>query len=461
MGGTALRISQADFYTPQLSYFHKQGLISSYGQGAIGVSIAVPLTAYCLNIQVRGDSSTAVYTDQDVELRYCRLSAEGDASAASSGRGSAYLNTCAISSAVQPAYAVTYSIVDLVSQPLYYPVKQGSYMDYVDSKNTFLLSSSLDGTTILESFSLLWERDPYEIDTKDLGFVTIQGYLELPFQGLGIEGDYPLELTIEVRDPSLPCIYEVSSYNNSLGQYTAFFFWDSYEPADGTVTLWRSDDNGESWYDYTNSENIEWSGDVLYYYYEEISDTALFKLEEKDSGFSNIAYIHTINGIISSGMGGDRNGTDRNTPEKTIPDEIDSSRTDSDKTDTNEIGSVCSVSDQTPASVSIFKSVPGIAQVGSADPGLTDDTTVLETSYVDDTGNSNGLDNSVSAESETAADTPAETSSGQNMQSQENNTAKPKTANRGFLYAAIILAVIGAMAMLGLLGLQFYKEQRK
>jgi hypothetical protein len=78
-GGTALRISQADStWRPNLDYFLSEGLIRSYGIGAVGVELGVPLDVYCLNIQTEGDGSVAVLASEGgADLYYCKLSASG------------------------------------------------------------------------------------------------------------------------------------------------------------------------------------------------------------------------------------------------------------------------------------------------------------------------------------------------------------------------------------------------
>jgi len=312
IGGTALRISQDDEYSAALEYIGDEGLIRSIGTGAIGVYLAGPLDVYCLNIETEGENSVAVYADGGAHLYYCKLRAEGIESSAVSGSGDILLDTCAAFPEPQNVRMIKRHMIDTVDQGLYCAVKQfDKEYFYLNYNFTFLLSSGDGFSPVTQQFYLEFDLDPHDVDTDILGKTIIQGSLIPAFQGLGLEEGFPLELVVEVRDPSIPCINYLGFYNNYSGIYAGLNFWDTYNPDNGNVILWRSDDGGESWYDYTASPDIEWDGYWLRYYYGELTSPVLLQLEVPGTGESNVVTIQSIDGYVTNGIGGDRTGVDR------------------------------------------------------------------------------------------------------------------------------------------------------
>jgi len=313
-GGIAVRISQDDNYLVNLDYLKTVGSIRSYGDGAVGLYLAVPLDVYGFSIGVEGKNSTAVYAIQGANLYYCRLTAGGNKASVIRGAGELVLDTCTSSPEPYNAKIINRHIIDIVGTRLYFPVKQDDDgFFYFQFAYTFLLSGGNGFPTTTSKFYVQWAENLYNIDTSILGQTVIYGSLDPLFQGLGLEDEFPLELVVEVRDPSIPCISDIS-FREDIGSepYVNLRFWDAYDPNDENVILWRSDDGGATWYDFTHSPDINWYkyGDGLYYY-GTITKAIMFKLEVLGAGESNIVILRSTDKAVTIGIGGDRDGGDR------------------------------------------------------------------------------------------------------------------------------------------------------
>jgi len=320
IGGTAVCVYAKSSYSFNFNYLTGQGLISSFGTGAIGLYVNVPMDVHCLNIAVDGDNSTAIYAPEGVNLYYCKLSASGAGATTVSGDG-ILLDTCATSPAPEGVNVINRQIIGMSGSGFYIPVSEGdseSYQSYITDCYTLLLSGSDEYLATTLFAHVVWDDALDKIDVETLGTTIIKGQLQPVFQGLGLEnGDFPLELILEVRDPALPCIYMYwlwlyDDYGEEAHNHISLYFWDSYNPEDGDVILWRSDDEGATWYDFTDSEALDWWGNGLDFYYGEIAGSIQLKIEVPNKGESNIVSITMMDGMAVLGCGGDRTGTDRN-----------------------------------------------------------------------------------------------------------------------------------------------------
>lgn len=312
-GGVAMRVRQSDGYSACYSNYVAEGLIRSYGTGAIGLYLDDPDDVYCFQIEVEGDGSTAVYAPQGANLYYCKLTAKGAGASVVSGSGEIVVDTCATSPEPQDVQVVNYRIAGVSGSRLYYPVPQyGSIDTYnLDCYITFLLSAGDGYPSVTQAFWIDWQSG--SINTSALGQITIQGRFDPPFQELGLEDDFPLEFTVDVRDPDIPCISNIWFGEDwEFGAYLYLTFWNTYERRDENVILWRSDDNGVTWYDFIDSPDIEWSGSSMCYYYGEINGTVMLQLEVLGKGQSNVVSMYSVDGKVCQGIGGDRDGGDRN-----------------------------------------------------------------------------------------------------------------------------------------------------
>ena len=313
VGGTALRISQADdTWLPNFDFFLTEGLIRSYGAGAVGVELAIPLDVYCLNIKTEGDGSIAVRVPDGSKLYYCKLSASGSGAAAVGG-GDIVLDCCAVSPAPQENNVIVTQrrVIDVSGSRLYQPVRQNSDFVECEELTQFLLITE-DGALTTQMFFVQWDYNKINgINLRELGRTTVAGRLAPPFEGLGLTEEFPLELVVDVRDPSVPCIDNISFVEYDDLKFARLDFWKSDEWETGDLILWRSDDDGATWDNYTDSGDIERLNGAFAFHYTQITDPILFQLEVPGFGESNIAALYSTDGQVRGGDGGDRAGGDR------------------------------------------------------------------------------------------------------------------------------------------------------
>lgn len=309
IGGTAVRISKPEQCLLMLEYASEGGLIQSFGKGAIGVYLDVPIDLACTNIYVEGEDSTAIYAVAGTNLFYCRLHAQGPFATTVSGNGDISLNNCTAIPASPHMKEMNYAIVEAFSPFLYEPVQQYSEdVSYFNYLYTFLFQSEDGQSYYTDTFEVEWTPDPNSLNTDVVGQIVLQGTILSPFIDLLGELQFPLELVIDIRDPDIPCIAKIKHYD-ALG-YVRIDFWKSYDLKDEQIILWRSDDGGITWYDYTNAADLQWDQDSVFFHYSELTTSILFRLEEIGVGKSNTMMI-AADRNTSGSIGGDRTGTDR------------------------------------------------------------------------------------------------------------------------------------------------------
>ncbi len=322
IGGTALLIAEDDgsFFDSRLAI--NSGLIRSYGRGAIGIEFAVPLYAYCFTVIVEGENSTAVYAPQGLHIFYSKLRATGPGATAVSG-GNFVLNTCLALPTPENAEIINRSIYDDVGNGLYIPVPLNEDLDYYNYYFPFRLNFLLDegdGYGVIRPFQLFWGPDGEDIlkkyvNTKVLGQTKIIGNLEPFFDDFLITDDFPIELVVDVRDPSVPCIAFTAigdSFDDNdqvNGKEIKLGFWEL--PNDISLSLMRSEDMGKTWLDVSHSPNVKWGRYDVGIFQHEINSTLLFRLDSTEKGKSNIVTINPYDIYSSGGWDGDRDGGDR------------------------------------------------------------------------------------------------------------------------------------------------------
>jgi len=337
IGGVAVSVcAEPGYYwdwRPMYAFFHVESLIYSYGAGAVGLELEGPLDVYCLNIRVEGEDSVAVSAPQGVNLYYCKLEAIGTGGLAVSG-GDILLDTCNLTPEASDSNVTVIQcrIIGLSGSRFYVPVPLGSD-DILYQPSIQFLTEFADGTLAAQTFYVVWDDMIDRVDTRKVGRIAIPGSFPPPFEGLGLIESLPfaLELVIDVRDPVLPTISEIRMHDDEEEKYIRFDFWESDAWEAGDLILWRSDDGGTTWYDYTDSDDIEWrdeggiitdfdgtewrdewcADNVFYFYYDEITDPVFFQLEAPGYGESNIVVLYSTDTWVSTGDGGDRTGADR------------------------------------------------------------------------------------------------------------------------------------------------------
>ena len=313
LGGVALHITQGDGAAFDMTMAdYENYLIRSYGEGAIGILLDEPLDIYCFNVETDGMNSIAVSAPYGATLFYCRLLAAGTDAAAVSG-GGVTLDACTAYPANLDASVITRTFSEVSGKHFYLPVRQHDFWIWPEGFYTFWMLGS-DGSETRHVFLVEWDWEAIAaIDTGVLGSYEVQGDIMPVYQGFGLTDSFPLTLTIEVRDPDYPCIAAVY-FSDWDGNKAALDLWKEYDPSEGNVILWLSDDGGETWYDFTDSPDLEWpewNRSVVIFQYESITSPIMFCLEVVGIGESNIVTLYEKDGVPYGDTGGDRTGTDR------------------------------------------------------------------------------------------------------------------------------------------------------
>ena len=306
-GGTALLIESGDEIGFSLGMVYLQSPICAYGDNAIGIQLMEPLDMYCMNVVVSGSNSTAIAAPDGTRLFYCKLKAQGQNAKAVSDND-IVLDNCTADP--PPPGLISRWIDDISGKRFYLPVRYGD-MVWPEWSYTFWLKGD-DSSIIKETFVVEWDQNTLGvIDTTIVGETIVPGKLLPIFDGLGLDKNFPLKLVVEVRDPNVPTIGSV--YLVDFMAYANFTFFDEYDPASSDFKLLRSDDMGETWYDFTNSGQLEWPDGLagsVGFYYDSSEFPVMFKLSVNNVD-SNFVTIYEKDGQPYGDTGGDRTGTDR------------------------------------------------------------------------------------------------------------------------------------------------------
>lgn len=309
IGGTALLLSLEDNGWPaNLELFTAQGKILSEGAGAVGIAVDGPLELYCFDVEVTGAGSAALRSGASTALWYSRLIAEGEGSAAVEGEVELY--GCEASPGPERMHPI--HIVGTAGSA-YLPVEQGGSVPPWPNHLTACVVED-GGALRFETLPVYWDMDAFaKVDTGACGVTFVPGSVAPVFQGITAEED-ALRLTVEVRDPALPCIREAAVLSGPDGAggerlYAQLRFLGEYPPEE--LRLWRSDDEGGSWYPISHPDQVLWDPGSADYEFGMLEGTALLQLEWIGVGFSNVIALDSRGGLTWGGAGGDRTGVDR------------------------------------------------------------------------------------------------------------------------------------------------------
>lgn len=323
VGGVAVHINTDKNGT--LGFNDTKGLIRSEGAGAIGVLFDSPVDAHYLTISVEGEDAAAIYSQDGVNLYYSIIKADGPNSNAAIGNNILF-DACNISADTTGTDVINRKIIALAGSWLYWPLLHEQdlsdsdlyYKFYFITTHSFLLSGDETHPAVVRPLYVMWDQDMMEnINTSVIENTVIPGSLCDVYQGLGLEEDFSLDLNVDVQDGTKPCItslyfnVDIDSDRNYVIFNTSFFIYPSLESEHGDYILWRSDDYGQSWYDFSKSSDVKYSKNAITYYYDEIIEPVLFCIQEDGGEFSNIVEIYGYEGKTYGLLGGDRTGVDR------------------------------------------------------------------------------------------------------------------------------------------------------
>lgn len=320
-GGIAVHMSADEAGTPD--YIELRGLIKSTGRNAVGIKLDYPIKAHFLTVYVEGEDSAAIRAPTGTEVYYGILEASGSGSVIASD--GVLLDTCKLIGDASGAEVVNRRIIALAGNWLYLPLLQNQnprtsslYRTFTGSKLQFLLSGDENNPSeVRRIYAGCKSAELLSVDTSVIGRVTIPIALFEVFQGLGLEDNYPLELTVDVREAGKPCIIALNFDSDIEASHkyayfqTSDVFYFTFSPVDDDYTLWRSDDEGQNWYDFSDSPDVVPGDSGLKFYYDDITDPIWFCIENANGKYSNVAVIYGFEEKSYGVLGGDRTGVDR------------------------------------------------------------------------------------------------------------------------------------------------------
>jgi hypothetical protein len=243
-GGTAIRLrtSGAGALEPAWLTENEPGRILAFGDGAVGIELMDSFDLYCFHIEVNGENSAAVSANKNAAICFSKLSAVGGGALAVKGDGNIVLD----STTAEPLLtAGNILIQNSRLSPVYIPVKLDTslqdFMQLIDGRPASLAGGSAAtrnyGLEVKWDFAACLETDLDVIGRHIVAGEVKSGWFRDLLPGVR-------EMIIDVRDPQIPCIYDVE-YLNAV--YDArFSLWTSEVWETSDCILWYSADSGDS-----------------------------------------------------------------------------------------------------------------------------------------------------------------------------------------------------------------------
>ena len=290
--------------------------------GANGIAIYTEITfdngAYdgilfgCV-VEATGPGGRGIVSAVPVSLMLCRVTA-GAASVEAPG---IVLDTCAVYPEAPEAESFTRTLA-LDSSSLF-TIRGMALGESWDADWVYGVFATLEA----QGVAPIYERIAITLDTS-LVDNAAPGIYPMPARALApfdLAANDLDSLTVEVYDPSIP-YFATSMFN--FGSYSIVHFYAGEPEA---LTLWRSDDMGETWYEYWRgadgfscSDNLEvdiFPDSVCLTFFgvtAELSGDVLLVFEVaalEFAGSSRILHLNIDAWLVDDGIGGDRTGVDR------------------------------------------------------------------------------------------------------------------------------------------------------
>ena len=205
------------------------------------------------------------------------------------------------------------------------PVNEDWFFEspYIRDNIVYAVVMSADG--VPDKYTAVYVTyDRADIDIQTIGAKTVltARFFET-FEGMDIlPDDITFDLTIETVDGRIP---------HFTGAQSGWMFYDFYYFFTGEslapLTLWRSDDNGESWYMFWREDEPELTGATVYCYDDRLTvqlprmdfeaeeylnqEPFLLAFETEGMTGGQVVFFDPSTGELNPNMGGDRDGGDR------------------------------------------------------------------------------------------------------------------------------------------------------
>lgn len=284
--------------------------LSASGADSVALKSEIVLDLRCYFIEAEGAGAQGIVSTQPVRLYLSHIITDGAAVTASE----VVLDTCVVSPQVPEAYVISRKITGLKS---YMSILieagegiPGQFADYGPQR----CFATLHAEGVEDEDESVWVQfNDFALPYGTPGQHLMPANLMAPYDLFDlVSAESPPGMTVTVFDPSVPSYRESASLRGVL---TLLYLYTG-DLAD--LTLWRSDNEGQSWYVYwrdgdPEKENffIDYNGYYLTLRFgspQEFVAPALLAFEVGDGMGSCVLRVQPGAG---GGMGGDRDGGDR------------------------------------------------------------------------------------------------------------------------------------------------------
>ena len=313
-GGTGVKLEEgAQYVCGPWSFMSYKAL----GSGSVAIDSAVYLELPNHYIDACGQGARGIVSETQVDMLLSRVTSDG----ASVTAPAVTLDTCVVAPEVTEATVINRKITSV--GPRFYPhdqipagSEQSGYFAQVNMFCIILLSA--EGLEDFDIYAYV-DFDDSQMDYDMPGRYYLPPALPLPAPydifSFNFE-EAPATYPVTIYDPDLPMFLDFY-YSFWTGEYVVSHIYSG----DEFLTLWRSDDEGETWYVFWKQDDEDTEGFSIWadfgfidFY---ISDTSIlsapawFAYEVGSGKGSDVLYIDLEHMVVEECVGGDRDGGDR------------------------------------------------------------------------------------------------------------------------------------------------------
>jgi len=307
-GGCALSVRDGGaLYGYEYNLFLK-----AEGEGGVALRMDTPLTdsaSHFLNIEATGAGSKGIVSTEPVELQFCIVKG----GAASVDAPSVILDTCVVSPDPENVSSrINRKITDYYAVHVVDQMPVGTDTDAYRQLGFARLEA--EGVAPVINQAIYCELTPRGVDTSAPGSREFALAPVWPWSEFDVlTGAYPMRMTVSFYNAAQ--IPHFSKYEYDTFYTTPIIqtltLWYEYTGDMDDLTLWRSDDEGKSWYEYQDA-NMQYIDSYIILNFiegESLTDPAILLFETKDYGDSMGLRISWDQNVVP--VDGDRNGGDR------------------------------------------------------------------------------------------------------------------------------------------------------
>lgn len=292
-GGCAVQIKSGGVFETRLGWY----MVRAEGAGAVGIDAE---TGFALSDTAVISDGIGIKAGGDVELRLCDI----DAPIPIETGGAVVLDTCVVSGTVKNATTINRKITGISpAENLSAIFMLGETVpdDWFYNSLNVLLDDDGD---IERDIPVSWDMSG--IDANAAGEYEVACTILAPYDRFGLDSEAPISATVTIVDASFPALYETYAV---AGAYKLQFLYVADDLSG--LTVWRSDDDGANWYDYTQDAGLSFSDTLWLIFGETPEHPVLLVFEVAGLGESKILRLTWDNRQVYPQIGGDRNSLDR------------------------------------------------------------------------------------------------------------------------------------------------------